>query len=725
MRDPLPYDRMMQKTISQKHEPVIEIRGLKIDYRGLSHFTIQQMIKNPALRGGKVLHALRGIDLTVEQGEILGIIGENGAGKSTLLKAIAGIFQPDAGTIDTKGRRVSLMSLGVGFKWDLSGRENIMLAGLLLRYPASYVKAKLQEIIDFSELGEAIDRPVRTYSSGMYSKLSFAITAVLETDIMLIDELLAVGDEHFQQKSYARIRDLVEDERMTGVIVSHDMDLIRTTCTRAVWMQHGRIEASGDPAQVTEMYMRRSANKGAEKLHLSETLSGRRGDRPAEEYEKKTLLFGGLSVEEKNGLLCQVREEAEAGCTAVNWEPLQLKKGGSLRLLSPDVRYKAFYYRPEIPPELIYTRAWSAEGNSAWYDAAQSLLTWQEAPELRLPAGFVRLVLQRKDGQLFAGDVFAEDYFALPEAGEENAALPPELETEVQRVAERVQAERRPDDACFLLLADSHIAVGGTWDDTARCLQGLAARIRPDGVVHLGDVTDGTFPEPVFIRQIAKIRADLAACGAPVYYCVGNHDLMPVLRTGEPADVMKQVQLITGQEKTCFTADCPDKALRLLFLHSYDPRRENPYGFYDKDLAWLERELQGVPQDWRAVLFCHIPPRLTRTRWGETVEHSDELFRILERFERARPSCLAGVICGHEHMDLIEMKNGVPIIELTCAALQDRTDSRPLHDGCFRRRAGARTQEAFDVMLLGRDGGLRLIRFGEGEDRTVPPRGDR
>ena len=129
-------------------EKIISIKGLRIDYRGLAHLSIQNLIKNPALKGGRVIHALRGVDLEVEKGEILGIIGENGAGKSTLLKAVAGIFQPDEGSIDTHGNRVSLMSLGVGFKWDLSGRDNIMLAGLLLRYPKQYIRDKMQEIID-------------------------------------------------------------------------------------------------------------------------------------------------------------------------------------------------------------------------------------------------------------------------------------------------------------------------------------------------------------------------------------------------------------------------------------------------------------------------------------------------------------------------------------------------------------------------------------------------
>lgn len=142
----------------------------------------------------------------------MGIIGKNGSGKSTLLRALAGIFSADEGTIDLHGHSVSLLSIGVGFQKKLSGRENILLSGILLGFTETQVREKMDEIIAFSELGDFIDLPVKTYSSGMYSKLAFSITAILETEIMLVDEVLSVGDAKFKKKSFKKIHNLIQPE---------------------------------------------------------------------------------------------------------------------------------------------------------------------------------------------------------------------------------------------------------------------------------------------------------------------------------------------------------------------------------------------------------------------------------------------------------------------------------------------------------------------------------
>lgn len=235
-------------------ENSIEVRDLRIDYRNLSHMSIHQSIKvKETIKKADVVHAVRGISFDVQRGEILGIIGKNGSGKSTLLKAIAGIFQPDSGTINTKGQ-VSLMSIGVGFKQEITGRENIMISGLLLGFSPEYAKEKMDEIIEFSELGEFIDRPVRTYSSGMYSKLTFAITAVLETDILLVDEVLSVGDEKFQKKSFSKMQEMIMDANRTVVIVSHALSTLQKLCDRVLWLHDGEIKMLGETKEVLEEY---------------------------------------------------------------------------------------------------------------------------------------------------------------------------------------------------------------------------------------------------------------------------------------------------------------------------------------------------------------------------------------------------------------------------------------------------------------------------------------
>lgn len=202
----------------------------------------------------EVYEALRGISFEVKKGEIMGIVGKNGSGKSTLLRAIAGIFSADSGSIELESDSVSLLSIGVGFQKKLSGRENIILSGMLLGFSEQQVRDKMDEIIAFANLGKFIDMPVKTYSSGMYSKLAFSITAVLETDIMLIDEVLSVGDAKFKKKSYKKMQELIMDENRTVVIVSHSTETLEKLCTSLLWLHEGEIKMQGDTKTVLDAY---------------------------------------------------------------------------------------------------------------------------------------------------------------------------------------------------------------------------------------------------------------------------------------------------------------------------------------------------------------------------------------------------------------------------------------------------------------------------------------
>lgn len=198
--------------------------------------------------------AVKGVSFEVEKGQILGIVGKNGSGKSTLLRAIAGIFSPDEGTIDLHGNSISLLSIGVGFQNSLTGRENIYLSGMLLGFSREFIDEKIDEIIEFSELEKFIDRPVKSYSSGMYSKLAFSITAILETDIMLIDEVLSVGDAKFKKKSYAKMKELISKDDRTVLIVSHSSDTIKSLCDNVLWIHDGEMKMYGTTAEVLPKY---------------------------------------------------------------------------------------------------------------------------------------------------------------------------------------------------------------------------------------------------------------------------------------------------------------------------------------------------------------------------------------------------------------------------------------------------------------------------------------
>lgn len=237
----------------------IDVKDLCINYKIIKRQSIKQSLFKWKTNKSELFPAVKNVSFSVKKGSILGIVGKNGSGKSTLLNTIAGIFSPDSGSVDLHGNSVSLLSIGVGFQRNLSGRDNIMLCGMMLGFSKKQVMEKIDEIIEFSELGSFIDNPVRTYSSGMYSKLAFSITAILETDIMLIDEVLSVGDAKFRKKSYEKMKQLISDADRTVIIVSHSNDTLEKLCDSLLWLHDGEIKMYGDVKEVLAEYNKYSA----------------------------------------------------------------------------------------------------------------------------------------------------------------------------------------------------------------------------------------------------------------------------------------------------------------------------------------------------------------------------------------------------------------------------------------------------------------------------------
>ncbi len=197
--------------------------------------------------------ALENVSFEINNGEVLGIIGHNGAGKSTLLKIISGIMKPTKGTVQVLGNVVPMLELGSGFDYDLTGRENIFLNGAILGYSERFLKEKYDEIEAFSELGQFIDVPLRNYSSGMVMRLAFSVATVVNPDILIVDEILAVGDATFQEKSKARMMELMSGGT-TVLFVSHSLAQIREMCDRVLWLDHGHMKMIGDAQKVCDAY---------------------------------------------------------------------------------------------------------------------------------------------------------------------------------------------------------------------------------------------------------------------------------------------------------------------------------------------------------------------------------------------------------------------------------------------------------------------------------------
>lgn len=200
------------------------------------------------------VHALKNFNLTVKEGERLGVIGFNGAGKSTLLKALGGIYPIKNGTIETSGEIRSMYELTLGFDMESTGRENIMYRGLMLGETPKQVREKEQEIIDFAELGDFIDYPIRSYSSGMLVRLAFAISTAVTGEILLVDEILSAGDVAFQKKAKQRMMDVMDHAKIL-VLVLHDLNTIKEVCTRTILLKNGEIVADGSPEDVVKEYL--------------------------------------------------------------------------------------------------------------------------------------------------------------------------------------------------------------------------------------------------------------------------------------------------------------------------------------------------------------------------------------------------------------------------------------------------------------------------------------
>lgn len=203
----------------------------------------------------EVREVLKGINLNINKGEAVALIGVNGSGKSTLLKLMTKIIYPNKGKITTHGKLTSLLELGAGFHQDFSGRENIYFNASIFGLTKKEIDARLDQIIEFSELGQYIDNPVRTYSSGMFMRLAFAVAINVDAEILLVDEILSVGDQHFQEKCLNKMKEL-KNEGKTMVFVTHNLESARELCDRTVWLHRGVIKMDGDTNQVIDEYLK-------------------------------------------------------------------------------------------------------------------------------------------------------------------------------------------------------------------------------------------------------------------------------------------------------------------------------------------------------------------------------------------------------------------------------------------------------------------------------------
>ena len=238
-------------------DKIIEVKNVSMGYR-IDSNRVNTLKEWAVTKLKRQLHyemfwALKDVSFDVERGDVVGIIGRNGAGKSTVLKIISGLFKPTEGTVITNGRVVPMLELGSGFDPELTGRENIFLNGAILGYTEQFLNSQYDQILEFSELEEFIDRPIKTYSSGMMMRLAFSVATIVKPEILIVDEILAVGDDAFQKKSHAKMMELMHGGA-TVLYVSHNLAQVRQLCNKVVWLDRGKVVMQGETEKVCDAY---------------------------------------------------------------------------------------------------------------------------------------------------------------------------------------------------------------------------------------------------------------------------------------------------------------------------------------------------------------------------------------------------------------------------------------------------------------------------------------
>jgi hypothetical protein len=418
----------------------------------------------------------------------------------------------------------------------------------------------------------------------------------------------------------------------------------------------------------------------------------------------------GCGVDRQNGLLCPSQG------AAVNFEPMRVYAGEQLIPLKSDLEYQVATYSPEPDPQYIYTYSYPPEANLTVFYPDKSVFQWKTGPCLFSEPAHVRITVRTN---IQADGVTLADFFRRE--GEERSAepLPRWIDEEAERVARRVQQCRRPDDLVFFLLTDIHYTTGCNWSCTAASLAAAKQCIRPDGIIQLGDITDGLLPTVWTQRYAGRVLADIKSLDLPLFGCLGNHDRNFFRGNTQGLSLKACSQLCLGRDDPDYYTDYPEQRLRMIFLDSFDPERGERYGFSIKTLRHLLEILDETQYGWRVLLFSHVPPLARLHVWSNTILGSEDAMDLVNRFRRKRNLAVAWVH-GHNHAEQVFNGPGFPIVSLGCSKLEAFPEYKPEGSVTRMRRWGEPSQELWDILVFHAHGSdFDLIRYGAGADRYV------
>ena len=435
-------------------------------------------------------------------------------------------------------------------------------------------------------------------------------------------------------------------------------------------------------------------------------------DRRIADYIEKQYLENNTCVDETNGELVK-----KAGFIT-NYIPVQVHEGDVIRPVSDDTVYSYSFYSDTVPDSLIYTYSYSPDSNWTTFNAELSDFQWSARERSVRCDGFIRITVKVSDGDESLHRF--DDLFSIEKKTQEEYRIPEWMKNEAELTAEKVKTVRKPDDAVFLLLADTHYATGCTWNDTRGSLQLVYDMIGPSGIIHLGDFTDGLMPCRHTEGISSAVVSELHSISDRVFACVGNHDKNRFRGNPNGMSDKECASLYLGRKKPWYYIDLPENKLRLIFLDSFDPDRKERYGFSRREVLWLRSVLFHTPEDHKVLMLSHVTPIAELHVWSSSIRNGERILRALERFQRRRRGSVLGWIHGHSHADQIWTARSFPIIGIGCSKLESFQEHKPEGSVTWPRKKDGPSQELWDVLVVHADDGrMDFIRFGSGEDRVT------
>lgn len=386
--------------------------------------------------------------------------------------------------------------------------------------------------------------------------------------------------------------------------------------------------------------------------------------------------------------------------------------GDRLTLLDESYNYAVATYAPEIDPRWIYTYTYAPDQGWVQYRHDLTETNCRQGEYIFNESVYFRLCLRKVNGGDFTGtedinDIIIFETQALPQPQKTK----PWIQQEVRRVSERVSALRTDEDLAFILMTDTHHNVNGTWQDTKQALTLLNQSLSIDGIIHLGDFTDGMVTKDALRHYMKEIKADLEAYGVPLWTVIGNHDVNYFKNNPQRLTIEEQREIYTDIR---YYIDFPQ--IRLIFLDSFDPDASGRYGYHPECIAWLSQTLESLPHGYKALIFSHLSPITRLQFWAKHVRGEAELMATII----GHKSKILGWINGHNHADHIDNDEGIPIISIANAKCEAFTEYKPEGSITPERKWDDVSQELWDVMLVNpQTGTLRFVRFGAGKDKKI------